>query len=323
MNKPNAQQAGDDPELAAVYASARHPSQAQPAPRVSLGLRLRTSPHARGLVPNPLAVRLTAARARATWRRHPAERAPSLAAMQTLLGDTPRAAEIEPLAREHFVERRVLETMFWQPWRLARMDEHSLQRLRDALDSPRGVVLSACHQGPFFAQLSLVCKLGAKPHISSGRWFFEPPSPDAWGRRLARWWYGLRDRDQFYIPAEGSYEAFRVILHNGLVAMIYFDMPGSRETRFLGKQVRLASGSARLSCETDALVLPIRGRREGHRTWLDVAEPLDPRAYADDEALHAALARLHEGWLLERPAGVEDPNRAGSWGAQRAGGVPA
>ncbi|HEY1832912.1 MAG TPA: hypothetical protein VGG08_00635 [Solirubrobacteraceae bacterium] len=322
MDQPNPQQRHDDPELAAVLASARLPSQVPPTPRVALGVRLRTSPRVRGAIPGALAVRLTAARARSTWKRHPDERERSLAAMRTLLGDTPLAERIEPLAREHFVERRVMETMFWRPWSDARMDERSLRRMRGVLDGGRGVLISSCHQGPFFSQLAPVCKLGAKPHVSIGPWFFEPPSPDAWGRRQARWWRGLRDRDEYYIPAEGSYEALRTILRNGRVAMLHFDMPGSRETDFLGKRIALASGSARLSHEADALIVPIRTRRDGHRTWLDVAEALDPRGHKDDEALHAALARAHEAWLLEHPAGVEDPNRAGSWGAHAAG-VPA
>jgi lauroyl/myristoyl acyltransferase len=75
----------------------------------------------------------------------------------------------------------------------------------------------------------------------------------------------------------------------------------------------LSSSSARLASEADALILPLRARREGHRTWVDVAEALDPRLFSDEESLHEALAEVHERWILERPAALEDPRRKGAW----------
>ena len=48
-------------------------------------------------------------------------------------------------------------------------------------------------------------------------------------------------------------------------------------------------------------------------TWTDVAPPLDPRDVASSEELHDALAAVHERWILELPATLEDPNRAGAW----------
>jgi len=302
-------------ELAAVEAIARHCSETPPMPGGPLGLRVKTSVPLRAIVPARVAVALAERRAARSWEREPQERERALAAMRTLVGDTPRAAELEQLARAHAIESRVKETMFWRPWRTASIEEGSAARLRAALGSGRGVLVSACHQGSLSTQFSVLHAVGASVWVATGRWFFEPPTPDFWGRRIARWWHGVRKRDERYVPTEGSFASLRTLLAHGRTVGIFFDMPGSRTTRFLGKQVPLGSGSARLAKETEALVVPIRARREGDRIWVDVHEPLDAREHPDHERLHEALAAVHERWLLERPAGVEDPNREGSWGA--------
>ncbi len=93
--------------------------------------------------------------------------------------------------------------------------------------------------------------------------------------------------------------------------LVFFDMPGPRETRFLGKPVMLADGSAQLAVRTDALVLPLRARRAGIHVWVDVGAPLDPRGFAGPEELHDALAAAHERWILKRPEAMEDPSSTG------------
>jgi hypothetical protein len=73
----------------------------------------------------------------------------------------------------------------------------------------------------------------------------------------------------------------------------------------------LAEGSAELAVRADALVLPLRARRAGHRVWVDTGEVLDPREFAGAEDLHVALAKLHEAWILENPSAMEDPRTIG------------
>jgi Coenzyme PQQ synthesis protein D (PqqD) len=88
---------------------------------------------------------------------------------------------------------------------------------------------------------------------------------------------------------------------------VHFDMPGRRATHFLGRSTMLADGSAQLAVGADALVVPVRARRAGHRIWVDAAAPLDPRQFADADELHDALAAHHERWILENPAAMEHP----------------
>jgi hypothetical protein len=92
---------------------------------------------------------------------------------------------------------------------------------------------------------------------------------------------------------------------------VFFDLPGPRQTRFLGKPAMLAEGTAQLSVRTGAPVLPVRARREGHEVWVEATAPLDPNDYAGADQLHEALAQVHERWILENPAAMEDPREIG------------
>jgi lauroyl/myristoyl acyltransferase len=115
------------------------------------------------------------------------------------------------------------------------------------------------------------------------------------------------------LHAAGSFAIIARLLEEGQVVSVFFALPGSRETQFLGKPVMMTSGSARLARGADALILPIRTRRDGHRVHVDASAPLDPREQPDVDRLHEALAAVHERWILEFPAALEDPNRSGAW----------
>jgi hypothetical protein len=166
--------------------------------------------------------------------------------------------------------------------------------------------------GPSVHGVSAITSLGRTPYSVTG-WALRTPAPGFWGRRIMRRRAEARARGERLVPAADSFGLLKKLLEDGEIVSVFFDMPGGHETRFLGKPVMLASGSARLAVQADALVLPIRTRRAGHRVWVDVGSPLDPRAFAGPEELHAALAAVHERWILELPAMMEDPNRIGVW----------
>jgi lauroyl/myristoyl acyltransferase len=302
-----------DPALATALQQARCPVERCRTPPVTdLRTRVATSTRIRRLLPTRLMVRRAQARGRAVWAADPEERDRALRAMEAIVGGTERAHELEPLAREHVVETIVRRTLFWQPWAPPSLEQASLERLSEALHAGRGVVLSPCHCGPYLLGVSAIAPLGRTTYSASS-WALLPPAPGYWGRRIARRRQEARARDERLVHSAGSFALLRALLQEREVVSVFFAMPGSRRTQFLGKTVMLASGSARLATETDALVLPLRTRRAGHRVWVDVAEPLDPRELGGLEELHEALAAVHERWILELPASMEDPNREGAW----------
>jgi hypothetical protein len=281
-------------------------------PPAELRLRLATSTALRRLLPTGLVVRRSVVKGRARWQDDH-ERRHALDTMSAILAGTARAGEVEELARRRLVEETVQEALFWQPWRTASIDEVSRGNQRRALSANRRLLLSACHLGPYFLNMSTFASLGCSTIAVSAPWFFRDPTPDSWGRRLARWRRGLIARNQRLATTDGGFALARSLLEQGEIVLNYFDMPGSRRTHFLGKPVMLTGGSSQLAFQTEALVLPLRARRDGDRVWTDVFDPLDPRDFASAEELHLALAAIHERSILEVPETLEDPNRAGAW----------
>ncbi|HSZ14708.1 MAG TPA: benzoate-CoA ligase family protein [Solirubrobacteraceae bacterium] len=291
----------------ALEAVMRKPARTR-MPAAPLDIRMKTSPWVRSVMPVQLAVERAARRGQAIWEHSERERAEAIAAMETIVAGTEREPELRELARLHLIESKIDRALFWQRRWPAHVDERSSPLLREALAGERGVLLSACHTGPYYRLQCAPPLDGPGTFIVPGAWFFEPPSPSYWGRRLARWRKGTRSR---LVPARGSFRIIQALLERGEPVLVFFDMPGPRETRFLGKPATLADGSAQLAARTGALVLPLRARREGHRVWVDAAPPLDPRDYADVEQLGDALAAVHERWILERPHAMADPRSFG------------
>ncbi len=298
------------PRERALLAELSKPPAHTAMPPAALGTRLKTAALPHLLIPARFAVRREEARARAMAREHGEEYRWALETMSLLLTGTPREAEIETLARDHVVERHAHRALFWQrPWR-ARTDPQSAALMAKALAGDRGVVLSACHQGPY-SRLDLAGPFKARTtFLVPGEWYFEEPSHDLWGRRLVRWRNGMRSRA---VRARGSFRIVQALLEAGEPVFLFFDLPGPRQTPFLGKPAMMAEGTAQLAMRTGALVLPVRARRAGHEVWVQAAPALDPRTIGGEDRLHEALAALHESWILEDPAAMDDPREFG-WG---------
>jgi lauroyl/myristoyl acyltransferase len=286
---------------------------APPMPRVGPLLTLLTSPALHRLLPRRVAALVGQAHGLTVWLTRPRARARARATMEAIVGGTSRAHEAHALARRHITEKFAVRMIFWQPPATASIDEESRANLLAALSSGRGVLLSCCHLGPFFDVATPVLSVGRRSFSASGNWFFDPPSADYGGRRVAHWWRRVATRGTYLIRANRSYPTIQVLLEEGEIVVIYFDMIGSRETVLLGKPMPLASGTARLATSAGALVLPVRARRVGGRVCVDILAPLDPGAFAEPGQLHDALATIHSKLILEFPETLEDPRRPGAW----------
>ena len=295
-------------DLAAALETIRRRSVPPRMPRVSLDIRVKTSPWVRSVLPTRLLVNRAARRGQAIWERSVSEREDAVAVMETIIAGTPRAHELRELAQLHLIESQIDRVLFWQQRWSAKVDARSAACLHAALSEDRGVLLSVSHIGPYYRLLCAPPFNGRDTYLVAGPWFFEPPSPDYWGRRLARWRKGTKSR---LVLSDGSFPIIQALLERGDPVFLHFDMPGPHETRFLGKSAMMADGSAQLAVRADALVLPLRARRVGHNVWVDAGAPLDPQEFAGVDELHDALAALHERWILENPAAIENPAARG------------
>jgi lauroyl/myristoyl acyltransferase len=277
-------------------------------PPATLRVRLKTSPAIRTVLPTPLMVARAERKAHRLWRE-PGPRSYALRTMQAVVTGTPREGELEQIARRHLTETEAWEALFWQPWSAPRIDARSRELLQRTCAGERGVVLSACHLGPYFRKSRTLVRLGIEPYVVAGEFFFEQPSNDYWGRRLARWRRGVPDVP--LLPPRGSFQILATVLEHGETVLLYFDMPGRRETRFLGKPMMLADGTARLAVQSDALLVTLRSRRRGSRILLEAGDVLDPRDHGGVEELHETLAGIHERWILAEPEAMADPAEFG------------
>jgi lauroyl/myristoyl acyltransferase len=281
-----------------------------PMPPADLRLRLKTSPVIRRALPTSLVIARAERKGMRRWNEE-RPRSYALRTMEAVVAGTPREPELEQIARRHLVEVEAWEALFWQPWRSARVDAPSRELLLRACAGERGALLSACHLGPYYRKSRTLNGLGIEPYVVIGQFFFEQPSNDYWGRRVARWRRGVPDVP--VIPPRGSFQILARALEHRETVLLYYDMPGRRETNFLGKPVMLVDGTARLAVETGALVVPVRSRRTGPHIRLEAGVPLDPHHHGGVEGLHEELARIHERWILEEPFAMADPSEYG-WG---------
>lgn len=303
----------NEADLAHALAEARRPVSAPPLPRVDPLLTLLTSPRLHLLLPPRLAVLAGKAHGWLAWRLSSSLRARAIGAMNAIVGGTPRAHEAHRLARLHVMNSFAERMLFWHPPRPAHLDEQSLSELRRALSSGRGAIISCCHLGPFYDVTACAVAVGRHSFVVGGDWFFDQPTPDYAGRRIAHWWAKIAARGNHLVRSSKSFATLQALLEEDETVLIFFDSVGSRETTFLGRPTALASGTARLALATGALVLPVRTRRAGAQTWIDVTSPIDPHDFTELDELQRAIADVHSRLILERPEALENPRREGAW----------
>jgi len=286
----------------------RAPRAPRAMPSTETLIRLKTWTPLRQALPASALLARAERQARQSWALDGEERREAIASMATIVTGTPREPDLMAIARRHLIEMFAGRVLFWERWEPPTVDPATAEHLQSALASGGGLVLSACHTGPYYRSLLTFHARGRTAWAVSGTWFFEPPTPDYWGRRLAHWWNETRTN---LIEARGSRETIRRLLLAGEIVNICFDMPGPRPTQFLGKPMMLAEGTARLAVETGALILPMRIRRVGHGALQQFAPPIDARDFAGVEDVHHAVAAVHERWILEDPSPMTDPRGFG------------
>ncbi|HMS62805.1 MAG TPA: hypothetical protein PKD63_11040 [Solirubrobacteraceae bacterium] len=250
-------------------------------------------------------------RGRRRWR-DPAERDRARRAMDAVAGP---AADLDRLARRHLARDEQRESFIARPALIPGMPADGAEHLRAAHEHRRGVIASFCHHGPFpGVGISVAEQTGAPVHPVAGAWLAGPMSADL-PERIRVWRAAYAAAGITPVDATGSFSRLRTILEDGEIITLAFDWPGTMPTTFLGRPVLMATGTARLAHRTGALVVPTRRSLRRWRPRTVFAPALDPRAHDDWEGLHRALAAVHEEWILEDPAALEDPRRTGAWGA--------
>jgi hypothetical protein len=272
-------------------------------------LRLYTSKHTHRLIPAPVALPLAAALEPAARRlRNPAEEKYVERFMEDLLRYTPRSSEGPAVARRYLRERSRVRELLWRPWLLKHSRVIGREHWDAACSGGRGCVLVCAHIGPSWAVPGILGRHGFDVHLVASFHYWQEMLPGLTGlsHRQTRVEYGDKalgpDR---LISNEAEPGRLIELVERGGSVGIAFDAPGSAATPFLGRSVALTGGPATLAFKTQAQLLPVISERHGARIDLRMLEPLDPADYRDLRSLRAAIARVYEPIVLEKPETVE------------------
>jgi lauroyl/myristoyl acyltransferase len=233
--------------------------------------------------------------------------------MAPVVGNTPAEADLTGVARRFVAARARGWELSWRPWELSRIPIRDVERLRDARGAGRGVIVSHTHLGPFAAWLPLVSEL--RPVLfPQGDWLTDDPEPGYNGYQVRHWRRIYSDAGATLVHNVGSAPLAHRVLRAGGAVLLTMDVPGDHPTTYLGKQVELDDGTARLAVRTGALVVPATLLPAGRRWEIHIGDPLDPGDFTGSDELHRELARVHEVPVLRYPEHLEPPARW-LWGA--------
>jgi lauroyl/myristoyl acyltransferase len=272
-------------------------------------LRLYASTHTHRLLPAFLALPIAAVLEPSARRilRPGSDKYP-VRLMKDLLQYTPRSREAPAIARRYFRESSRARELLWRPWLLKRSRVIGQEHWDAASNGGRGCVVVCAHIGPSWAVPAILGLHGFDLYMVASAHFWQPMAPGL---------TGLSHRHIRVEYAEKVLGRERLILNNdepgrlvelierGASVGIAFDVPGSAATPFLGRSVALTGGPATLAFRTRAQVLPVISERHGTRIDLRMLEPLNPADYRDLRSLRAAIARVYEPFVLQKPEIIE------------------
>ncbi len=263
----------------------------------------------RKAVPTALLPHLVSGRARLASRR-PAIWTDAQAQMRFVVGDDQPDEVVDRLAAA-YIKRMVWRgEARWHPELLTRQPIVGMEHLRAVQRGDTGFIVSFTHHGDYEGVSPSLAWAGIATHALATSEMFAKEQP-AWLRQQARV-VTFNEGVTLLDVALGS-EGIRKVLARGEAVAIAADVPGSAATRFLGHDVRLASGAARIGMETNVPVVVVTSHPNPAAPdacgMLRVSEPLCPEDFASVEELFEVIVRLNEAAILAWPEATEYPLR--------------
>lgn len=242
------------------------------------------------------------------WQRR-STRTAALDQMRFVLGETASEVELDAVARA-YVARSLWRTVSrWHPDLITHQDFEGAEHLQSVLASARGFLVCITHHGDWEGLWASLSPAGLSCRIVSTPDMFRDDAPE-WlkqQRRVAE----IGDSDLVDVRVGSS--GVKQLVLDGHVVCIAMDIPGSTETRFLDKPLRLASGVARVALECDVPVLPLTSHRVPADPRgcgaLKIHPALYPSDFSDAEELLQRLFGIHERAWLAWPEAIDDPLR--------------
>lgn len=271
-----------------------------------------TSSSIRRAMPITPTFRMIDAGARLARRRRLGVWQENVAFHRELLRYTPLRGREEDVATDAIAEFLKIMEIFWRPWLMRAGEVADIDNYRSAAAAGRSVLLVFPHFGLTYAAAPTLHRHGIDTYTVLSPHHHEATG-DSYPARQARRaheyveelgrGHGMAGKGGT-VRAEGTFAKMQELLEAGETVAIAWTWPGSMPTPFLGRRLGLASGPAKLSVGTGAIVVPFVNQRREATPILRFGAPIDPHDYADAEALQAAIARQYETWALQYPEAV-------------------
>jgi lauroyl/myristoyl acyltransferase len=258
----------------------------------------------RGLIPFAALPGLARRRIDGLWQNDEF-RASQEAEMQFLLENTERAPEIPEIARRYAEFALLRGYRRWQPRRLSRQSVSGIEWLTTKRDPERGILLSFLHHAQYEGAFSSMARHGAVLNAVVAPEAFDPASPAQLRQhfKAARIVPGVT-----LVPTTVGAAGMVELLKKQEIVGIASDVAGRSPVQFLGRELRIPSGAARMAIETNSPVVLVTSHRQPDGSpSVQVHEPLEPGGFTDPADLLAEIMRRHEPAVLAWPEAFDSP----------------
>ncbi|GAB3248913.1 LpxL/LpxP family acyltransferase [Nocardioides dilutus] len=224
--------------------------------------------------------------------------------MEFLLGASRPEADLDAAALRHLeyaVWRRELR---WHPKVITRQPVTGIEHLTRVRGADGGLILCFLHHGRFDGAFGALKRAGAPPITTVGhQMLFDSDKPAYLAAHLR-----VVEKGSTMVPATLGYDGLRDLVLEGHTLAIAVDLPGSTRVRFLGRDLRCASGAARIAFETDTPVVLVLARQtDGVNQRLQLTEPLIPGEHGNAVALLQSMLDRFEPAVLDWPEAYDWP----------------
>lgn len=220
-----------------------------------------------------------------------------------------------------YVERDTWRSeLRWHPALVNYQEVEGTAHLTRARKLGRGVVISFLHHGHYEGAMASIAHAEAPIHIAISPDMIGPDAPTFLRQHVRT---GIQGGNTGVNVGGGANVLVEQLLAGHALA-IASDVPGKTPVTFLGKERRGSSGAARLAQGTNSPVVVMTAHQEAGTVGLRLSEPIEPRDFADQDALLAHLIAAQEDAVLAWPAGYHQPRlRWGRTEAEEAAAGPA
>ena len=224
--------------------------------------------------------------------------------MEFLLAETRPDADLDAVALRHLEQVVWRRELRWRPPVITKQAVTGVEHLTAVRGEHGGLVVCFLHHGRYEGVFAALKNAGGPPVTTVGHpMMFDPAIPDYLAANLR-----LGKMGSTPVPVTLGYAGLRDLVLDGHTLGIAVDLPGSTRVRFVGRDLRCASGAARIAHETGTpVVLVLPRTTDGVAQELTVTEPLLPKDFHDAEALLQAILDGFEPSVLDWPEAYDWP----------------